>query len=204
MCYRHATAASDGCLRVRCPPAVLALPSPASHAGSPHAPPSHRALPHPTPAHADSCNRLVATAGADGYVRVWDFKGRGLRAEIRVGAPVARVAHHAGTGLMAAACEDHVIRMYDLEVGAWLLRAWAVRPWPAWACLRLLRCAAPSRVALRYAWLRCSVPGRAQQLCMLDPLRLAAMCLCRVAPVCLPPARPPCPPRRSCASQPGR
>lgn len=63
----------------------------------------------------DSCNRLVATAGADGFVRVWDFKKRTLQAEIRVGAAVARVCHHPGTGLMAAACEDNVIRMFDLE-----------------------------------------------------------------------------------------
>ena len=73
-------------------------------------------LPLPPPP-ADSCNRLVATAGQDGFIRVWDFKKRVLKAEIRVGCPVTRVCHHAGTGLMAAACEDNVIRMYDMEVG---------------------------------------------------------------------------------------
>ena len=27
-----------------------------------------------------------------------------------------RVCNHPGTGLMAAACGDHVVRMYDVEV----------------------------------------------------------------------------------------
>lgn len=69
-----------------------------------------------TPRPADSCNRLVGTTGRDGFLRVWDLKKRSLRAEVRVGLPILRICHHAGTGLMAAACEDNVIRMYDLEV----------------------------------------------------------------------------------------
>ena len=55
----------------------------------------------------------------------------------QVGVPIARVCHHAGTGLLAAACEDHVIRMYDMEVRlawpgegcGWWLAAWLL---PAW------------------------------------------------------------------------
>lgn len=34
----------------------------------------------------------------------------------QVGAPVKRVCNHPGTGLLAAACGDHVVRMYDVEV----------------------------------------------------------------------------------------
>ena len=109
----------------------------------------------------------MASAGEDGFIRVWDFRKRTLQAEIKVraccqaarssqlkrlmraarlhdampclclpllphgphrtplsnalpprqvGAPVKRVCNHPGTGLMAAACGDHVVRMYDVEV----------------------------------------------------------------------------------------
>lgn len=34
----------------------------------------------------------------------------------QVGVPVKRVCNHPGTGLLAAACGDHVVRMYDIEV----------------------------------------------------------------------------------------
>lgn len=35
---------------------------------------------------ADGANRLVASAGEDGFIRVWDFRKRTLKAEIKVGA----------------------------------------------------------------------------------------------------------------------
>ena len=103
-----------------CLPYVTPVPVPGpAQALSPSSPPPPT---HSPPAvcrcpPADSCNRLAATAGRDGFIRIWDFKKRALKAEIRVGCPVTRVCHHAGTGLMAAACEDNVIRMYDMEVG---------------------------------------------------------------------------------------
>jgi U3 small nucleolar RNA-associated protein 21 len=75
---------------------------------------------------ADACNRYLVTAGLDGVVRSWDFAKRTLRAQADAGSPVARIAHHASTGLLAAACDDLVIRMFDVEVSQRCMRGgWA-------------------------------------------------------------------------------
>lgn len=67
---------------------------------------------------ADACNRYVVSVGLDAALRVWEFSGkRALRAEIPTGSPATLLAHHPGTGLAAVACEDRVIRMYDVEAG---------------------------------------------------------------------------------------
>ncbi len=34
---------------------------------------------------------------------------------MQVGVPISRLCHHPTTGLLAAACDDLVIRMYDVE-----------------------------------------------------------------------------------------
>lgn len=170
----------------------LMAPSPAL------APPLSPGLRHPlaNPL-ADSCNRLVATAGADGYVRVWDFKGRGLRAEIRVGAPVARVAHHAGTCLMAAACEDHVIRMYDLEVRP------AALGWGGTCCfvLGLLGWDGPGCAAVTMRGCP-ALPSECDAcVCGWLPCLPVACCLRAALPAL--PALPPVPPL-ACLAAPGR
>lgn len=38
----------------------------------------------PTRCPADGANRLVASAGEDGFIRAWDFRKRTLQAEIKV------------------------------------------------------------------------------------------------------------------------
>jgi WD40 repeat protein len=91
---------------------------------------------------------MVASAGRDGFIRLWDFRRRSLRAEVGVGVPVLRLCHHAGTGLLAAACEDHVIRMYDMEVGpACTAYTAAPLPTPRLCCrapLHAPACASPA------------------------------------------------------------
>jgi U3 small nucleolar RNA-associated protein 21 len=75
------------------------------------------------PAHAgalvglapDGANRHLASAGADGAVRRWSFDGRALTGELALGAPVARVASHPPSGLLAAACDDLGVRLVDVE-----------------------------------------------------------------------------------------
>ena len=57
----------------------------------------------------------MASAGLDGVLRVWNFAKRTKRGEIAVGSPVGRLAHHPSTGLVALACDDLVIRMFDVE-----------------------------------------------------------------------------------------
>jgi U3 small nucleolar RNA-associated protein 21 len=64
---------------------------------------------------SDACNRLVVTTGLDGWVRMWDFKTRELMGEVKAGSAIAKIAHHPGSGLLAAACDDLTIRMYDVE-----------------------------------------------------------------------------------------
>lgn len=39
-------------------------------------------------------------------------------APFQVGAPMSRLCHHPSTGLLAAACDDLVIRMFDVEVSS--------------------------------------------------------------------------------------
>lgn len=63
----------------------------------------------------DTCNRLVASAGLDAVVRVWNFPKRTLRGEISTQSPVHTIAHHPSTELLAAACDDLVIRVFDIE-----------------------------------------------------------------------------------------
>jgi U3 small nucleolar RNA-associated protein 21 len=51
----------------------------------------------------DSRGRLLVSAGADGFLRIWDFRRQQLVAEAYAGAPIARMAMHPGTGLVAVA-----------------------------------------------------------------------------------------------------
>lgn len=60
----------------------------------------------------DSFNKVMGTAGADGWLRVWDFDKQTLLREVRVGAAVTQIAFHAVSGLISLACADLVIRMY--------------------------------------------------------------------------------------------
>lgn len=63
----------------------------------------------------DACNRWTVSAGFDGTLRIWDFKKQSLVAEIPVGVSISKLVQHATTGLLAAACDDLVIRMYDID-----------------------------------------------------------------------------------------
>ena len=40
-----------------------------------------------------------------------------IAGELKVGSPVARMARHANSALLAVACDDLSIRMFDVEVG---------------------------------------------------------------------------------------
>ncbi|EIE21950.1 WD40 repeat-like protein [Coccomyxa subellipsoidea C-169] len=64
---------------------------------------------------ADACNKLLVTGGLDGRLRIWAFKGRQMRDEIALGSPPTHLCHHANSALLSVACDDLVIRMYDVE-----------------------------------------------------------------------------------------
>lgn len=64
---------------------------------------------------SDSTNRWLATAGQDGFLRIWNFKGRlTLAGELNLGTRAERLALHGASGLVAVACSDYVIRVIDL------------------------------------------------------------------------------------------
>lgn len=60
---------------------------------------------------ADACNKLLVSTGLDGKLRVWHFKQQSLQGEVGVGSPVACMAHHPATSLVAVAADDLAIRM---------------------------------------------------------------------------------------------
>lgn len=64
---------------------------------------------------SDSTNKLLVTAGADGALRVWDFRTQKLRAELPLGSAATHLQLHPGTGLAAVACVDRTVRMVDIE-----------------------------------------------------------------------------------------
>ncbi|KAG2482597.1 hypothetical protein HYH03_018481 [Edaphochlamys debaryana] len=132
----------------------------------------------PLPAHSgavvgaavDSSNGMMASAGLDGVLRVWDFRRQQLRAEVSLGQPASRLALHPGSGLAAVALADGSLRLFDVEVprlvrrfaghrdrvtglhisqdGRWLLSSsmdGTLRVWdiPSAACLQVLRLGAP-------------------------------------------------------------
>jgi U3 small nucleolar RNA-associated protein 21 len=88
----------------------------------------------------DARGRLLVSAGADGFVRVWDFRRQQLVAEAYAGAPIARMAMHPGSGLVAVALAGpaasagggappasapalpYALRVFDAEAGARLVR----------------------------------------------------------------------------------
>ena len=54
---------------------------------------------------SDPCNRTLITAGLDGVLRTWDLKARKLAKETALPGPIARVAHHRPTALVACVVE---------------------------------------------------------------------------------------------------
>ncbi|BDA46919.1 probable guanine nucleotide-binding protein subunit beta-like protein at C-terminar half [Coccomyxa sp. Obi] len=119
---------------------------------------------------ADACNKLLVTGGLDGRLRMWAFKGRQMQSEVAMGSNPTRLCHHANSALLSVACDDLVIRMYDVEAvrsvrqfrghgdritdlhmsadARWLLSAsldGTVRVWdvPSSMCLQVLRLGAP-------------------------------------------------------------
>ena len=66
----------------------------------------------------DAVNRYLVSTGSDGALRAWDFSKRRLKGTLDCGSPVSRMCHHADSALVAVACDDLHIRMYDIEVRA--------------------------------------------------------------------------------------
>jgi len=63
----------------------------------------------------DALNRIVATAGHDGYVKTWDFAKCKLRWKTSMGSPVVSAELHRESGLLAVACQDYTVFVVDIE-----------------------------------------------------------------------------------------
>ncbi|KAG5175907.1 hypothetical protein JKP88DRAFT_351333 [Tribonema minus] len=61
----------------------------------------------------DAFNAAVASGGLDGKVIFWDFQTHQALAEIATGAGVSQLELVRDSGLLAAACDDSVVRIYD-------------------------------------------------------------------------------------------
>lgn len=63
----------------------------------------------------DGSNHYVVSTGLDAMLRVWSFSKRTLSNQLSTVSPVVKATLHPATGLFAAACDDLMIRMYDVE-----------------------------------------------------------------------------------------
>ncbi|KAL8542233.1 hypothetical protein ACS0TY_003195 [Phlomoides rotata] len=61
----------------------------------------------------DSTNTIMISAGFDGDVKVWDFKGRKLKSRWEVGCSLVKIVYHRSNGLLATVADDLVIRLFD-------------------------------------------------------------------------------------------
>ncbi|KAJ9056786.1 rRNA-processing protein utp21 [Entomophthora muscae] len=63
----------------------------------------------------DGSNRQFTTASLDGTIKVWDFSTFAVVSSIELGSPVFHAVAHPDTCLVAAACDDAIIRVVDTE-----------------------------------------------------------------------------------------
>lgn len=66
---------------------------------------------------SDGSNRLLVSASADGYIRVWGMHERSLHREAQLGSAASLLRMHRGTSMSAVACEDHSMQVFDSESG---------------------------------------------------------------------------------------
>ncbi|XP_042436743.1 WD repeat-containing protein 36-like isoform X3 [Zingiber officinale] len=62
----------------------------------------------------DATNSSMISAGYNGDIKVWDFKGRELQSSWNVGKHIIKLVYHRTNGLLATVAEDMVIRLYDV------------------------------------------------------------------------------------------
>ncbi|KAJ8492909.1 hypothetical protein OPV22_014630 [Ensete ventricosum] len=62
----------------------------------------------------DATNNTLISAGYNGDIKVWDFKGCELRSSWKVGQHVIKFAYHRTNGLLATVADDMVLRLYDV------------------------------------------------------------------------------------------
>lgn len=63
----------------------------------------------------DATQRLLVSAGHDGTVRLWDVHSHELLATMSCGAPAAHLAASIDSALVAVACDDLRVRVFDVR-----------------------------------------------------------------------------------------
>ncbi|KAL6557568.1 hypothetical protein OROMI_017918 [Orobanche minor] len=62
----------------------------------------------------DSTNTVLISSGFHGDIKIWDFKGRGLKSRWEIGCSLVKVVFHRCNGLLATVADDFVIRLFDI------------------------------------------------------------------------------------------
>ncbi|ETL24757.1 hypothetical protein, variant 1 [Phytophthora nicotianae] len=62
----------------------------------------------------DALNETLVSAGIDGKLKFWGFKKHELRYEIDIGSPISQMELHRDSNLLCVACDDQVLRLYDV------------------------------------------------------------------------------------------
>ncbi|GFP84289.1 U3 small nucleolar RNA-associated protein 21 homolog [Phtheirospermum japonicum] len=62
----------------------------------------------------DSTNTFMISGGYNGDIKVWDFKGRGLRSRWEIGCSLVKIVYHRCNGLLATVTDDFVVRLFDV------------------------------------------------------------------------------------------
>ncbi|TYZ62185.1 hypothetical protein PybrP1_004937 [[Pythium] brassicae (nom. inval.)] len=63
----------------------------------------------------DALNQTVVSGGIDGQLKFWDFKTHALAFALSVASPVTQMELHRDSNLLAVACDDQVIRVFDVS-----------------------------------------------------------------------------------------
>lgn len=62
----------------------------------------------------EATNTLLISGGYNGDIKVWDFKGRGLKFRWEIEVPLIKMVYHPGNGLLATAADDKILRLFDV------------------------------------------------------------------------------------------
>lgn len=79
---------------------------------------------------ADSLNKTIVSAGADGKVKFWDFSSGLLDHEIdwTASTGIASMRFHRGTEMAALVCTDGCVRVVDISTSKLIRELWPSRP----------------------------------------------------------------------------